>query len=193
VAASANIGRSIESLARGIQRCRACRLHRNRTHAVPGEGPSRAAVVLVGEAPGRREDETGRPFQGPAGVCLDELLAETGLRREDLFITSSVKCRPPGNRDPRPDELATCRGRWLDAQLARIDPAVVVTLGAVPARALLGETRPLQAIHGRPRERDGRIWLVAYHPAAAMRFPRARRGLRRDLKVLRGLKDNRGR
>ena len=140
----------------------------------------------MGEAPGAEEDRCGLPFRGRSGRFLDEALGRVGLAREDVFITSSVKCRPPGNRDPRDEELRTCRAAWLDPQLELLDPEVVVTLGLVPARLLLGERRPLGRFHGRWRRHSGRLWLPTYHPAAAMRFPAARRGFRADLAKLAG-------
>ena len=105
-----------------------CPLHRGRTNAVPGEGNPLSDVLLVGEGPGAREDATGRPFVGPAGQLLNELLRSLGWAREDVFIANVVKCRPPGNRDPEPDEIAACSS-YLDRQEAALEPAVIVTLG----------------------------------------------------------------
>lgn len=175
---------ALASMAWGIQRCRKCPLHEQRRHAVPGEGPAGAAVMLVGEAPGAEEDRTGRPFQGDAGRFLDEALVEAGLARERLFVTSCVKCRPPHNRAPHAGELSTCTRAWLERQVARVDPGHVVALGRVAAQALVGEDLRLARDHGLRRGRDGRPHLVTYHPAAAMRFPDARHALREDLATL---------
>jgi uracil-DNA glycosylase family 4 len=179
--------RELLRLARGAQHCHACPLHRDRIHAVPGEGPATARAILVGEAPGRREDETGRPFIGRSGKFLDGLIEEAGLDRSALFITSSVKCRPPRNRDPLTDELATCRHRWLERQIETIGPRVIVLLGRTPARQLLDETRPLKHIRRRLLDAAGRRVLLTYHPAAAMRFAWVADVLRRDLRRLAAL------
>jgi uracil-DNA glycosylase family 4 len=174
--------RELERLASGIRRCRRCRLHRGRRHAVPGEGKPDARIMLVGEAPGATEDEQGRPFVGRSGQFLDRVLAEVGLERESVFITSSVKCRPSRNRRPRPDELAICRQAWLDRQIELIDPQVVILLGQTPLKQLLGEQAGLKHIHGTVRSVNERRYLITYHPAAAMRFPKIRTLMRRDLR-----------
>src|SRR5918999_5448931 len=119
---------ALEQVADEVRGCTRCPLAARRTLAVPGEGNPLSDVLLVGEGPGAREDATGRPFVGPAGQLLAELLRSIGWEREDVFITNVVKCRPPGNRDPEPAEIAAC-GRYLDRQEAALDPAVVVTLG----------------------------------------------------------------
>ena len=119
---------ALEAIAAEVRDCTRCRLHEARRHAVPGEGSPDTEVVFVGEGPGQNEDEQGRPFVGAAGGLLTELLRSIGWRREDVFITNVVKCRPPGNRDPEPDEIAAC-APYLRRQLEALDPAVVVTLG----------------------------------------------------------------
>lgn len=174
----------LKSLHRGVRRCRKCRLHESRTHAVPGEGPADARCMFVGEAPGAREDEEGRPFVGMSGAFLDDLLAEVGIERASVYITSVVKCRPPGNRNPRADETGTCIPAWLHRQIALIDPEIIVVLGGVAFQALFGENTPLKDVHGEIRERDGRQWLITYHPASAMRFPEPREGMRADFRTL---------
>ncbi len=171
---------ALRATAAHIRRCTRCPLHEARRHAVPGEGSARARVMLVGEAPGAREDESGRPFCGMSGRFLDQVLADAGLRREDLFITSSVKCRPPGNRTPHVGELAACLKLWLLPQIELVDPDLVVLLGKTPVRQVLGETGNLSGLHGRVCERSGRRYLVTYHPAAAMRFPGPRSGIMDD-------------
>jgi uracil-DNA glycosylase len=173
-------GDALGRLARGIVQCRRCPLHEQRRHAVPGAGPEGARIMFIGEAPGAREDATGEPFVGRAGGYLDILLARIGLTRSEIFITGSVKCRPPGNRTPRTAELRTCRELWLAPQIAAIDPAVLVLLGGVAARQVLGERRPLAELRGPMRRWHDRHVLVTAHPAAAMRFPRPRRWLDED-------------
>lgn len=174
----------LDRLAVLIRRCRRCRLCHGRRHAVPGEGNPHARVMLIGEAPGVTEDELGRPFVGRSGRFLDWVLDECALNRESVFVTSSVKCRPPGNRSPRADELVICRQAWLDRQIELIDPRLVVLMGKTPLRQLLGETASLTALHGTVRNLKGRRCLITYHPAAAMRFPKIRSPMRRDLRML---------
>ncbi len=170
----------LERLARGIARCRRCRLHLTRTHAVPGEGSSLASVMLIGEAPGEKEDRLKRPFIGATRPFFDTLLRDFKLSREDLFITSSVKCRPPGNRNPRDDELRACRENWLLKQIEVIDPSVLVLLGAIAVRCLYGNCGKLKELHGSTQEYSGRTALITYHPTAGMRFPWIRKAMYDD-------------
>jgi uracil-DNA glycosylase family 4 len=172
---------------RGICRCRACPLHQSRTHAVPGEGPLPARIMFIGEAPGAKEDESGRPFVGPAGRFLDQSLASHGFDRSHIYLTSCVKCRPPRNRTPHEGELATCQSHWLDHQVELLDPDIIVLLGGVATRQVLGETRSLKDIQGETRTRDGRTYLLTYHPAAAMRFPAPAAGFSQAMTTLRRL------
>lgn len=164
-----NRAAQLEKLARGIRRCRRCRLCEGRIRAVPGEGPSPARVLLLGEAPGRKEDLSGRPFVGLAGGKLDRLLELAGLKRSEVFITSSVKCRPTDNRLPKRDELEICKQAWLLEQFRLVDPKIAVLLGATAIRQVLGEKVSLQAVHGQVRRHEGRMCLLTYHPAAARR------------------------
>jgi uracil-DNA glycosylase family 4 len=154
----------LETLARAARRCTRCRLHESRTHAVPGEGPPTARVMVIGEAPGGQEDKEGRPFVGSAGRMLDELLRRSGIRREDCFITNIVKCRPPGNRTPRKDEVETCTSHYLSEQVELINPRLVILLGGTAAKAVLNASS-VGAVRGQAIERDGRTFLVSYHPA----------------------------
>lgn len=167
----------------GILTCRACRLHESRTHAVPGEGDVLNRVMLIGEAPGEQEDLKGKPFVGRSGRFFDELLARHGFARRDVFITSSVKCRPPGNRDPKRDEWSTCGDQWLWRQVDLVNPVLIVLMGKIAIRQSLGETGPLRTVHGCIREQDGRRFLLTYHPTAGMRFPYARRAMDEDFTV----------
>ena len=177
----------MEKMDRGIRRCRACPLHQARTQAVPGEGPVPSRIMFIGEAPGAKEDESGRPFVGPAGRFLSESLATHGLDRADIYITSCVKCRPPRNRTPHADELATCQARWLHRQIDLLDPEIIVLLGGVAVRQVLSERRNLKDVQGEMRTRDGRAYLITYHPAAAMRFPAPAAGFRQAMAKLRKL------
>lgn len=162
--------------------CVRCELSRARTNVVPGEGPPDARVVFIGEGPGYNEDQQGRPFVGPAGQFLDELLALAGLRRSDVYICNVVKCRPPNNRDPLPTEISACKP-WLDGQLRTINPQVIVTLG----RFSMGRWFPGQSIsriHGRPVVRDGVTVVPMFHPAAALHQQSFRGMIEEDFKKL---------
>ena len=166
---------ALEAIADEVRVCTRCRLHETRTKAVPGEGDASTEVVFVGEGPGMNEDREGRPFVGRAGGLLVNLLGHIGWSREDVFITNIVKCRPPGNRDPEPDEIAAC-APYLERQLATLDPSVVVTLGRHSMGRFMPGTRISQA-HGTTRiadpatgARDATVFAM-YHPAAALRTP----------------------
>lgn len=177
----------LDAIAREIRECTRCPLHKSRRHAVPGEGPARARIMLVGEAPGREEDIQGRPFVGRAGKILGEALDGAGLKREELFITSVVKCRPPHNRPPHRHEIETCVGAHLQRQMKAIQPDIVCLLGRVAAGALVGEER-LSEIRGRLFRREW-FFFPTYHPAAAGRNPAWRGALAEDLALLRSLAD----
>ena len=153
------------------------------TNLVPGEGSATARVMLVGEAPGASEDRLGRPFVGGAGRLLDRLLEEAGLRREDVFITNVVKARPPGNRDPKADEVAH-HLPWLEAQLEVIEPALLVPLGRHALARFAPDAKITQA-HGHVLERDGRTLFPMFHPAAGLRNPALRQTLHDDARALR--------
>jgi uracil-DNA glycosylase len=167
-----------------IRECVRCPLHKNRRHAVPGEGNPHARIVLVGEAPWKTEGEKGRPFLGAAGMFLDRLLADHDLSREEVFLTSSVKCRPHNNREPRPDELGMCRGLWLEPQIDLIDPDIVVLLGKIPIKQVLHDQGILDALHGQIRRKNGRAYQLQYHPAAGRRFPPIGAAMRHDMAKL---------
>lgn len=156
----------LEVLSRHIRRCTKCPLHTSRTRAVPGAGQTSARIMLIGEAPGKAEDEQGLPFVGAAGRLLDGLLREHGLDRQDLFITNIVKCRPPDNRTPRKTEIDTCTSHYLFEQIECVRPELIVLLGSTAAKTLLGVTN-VNEVRGRIIERDAHRYLVGYHPAAA--------------------------
>jgi DNA polymerase len=166
---------ALEVIAGEVRTCTRCRLHETRTQAVPGEGDPSTEVVFVGEGPGFNEDRQGRPFVGRAGDLLVRLLGSIGWRREDVFITNVVKCRPPDNRDPEPDEIAACEP-YLRRQLEVLDPAVIVTLGRHSMGRFMPGARISQA-HGTMRPADpatgaaDALVFAMYHPAAALRTP----------------------
>jgi uracil-DNA glycosylase family 4 len=173
---------ALTMVAAEVRSCTRCPLHRGRINAVPGEGNPLSDVLLVGEGPGAREDATGRPFVGPAGQLLNELLGSLGWARQDVFIANVVKCRPPGNRDPEPDEIAACAA-YLERQEAALDPAVIVTLG----RHSLGRYLPgarISAVHGQLRRSGGRFIYPMYHPAAALHQASLRETLFTDIRGL---------
>ena len=176
----------LETLHTEIRHCNDCGLATRATHYVVGEGPPDAAVMCVGEAPGAREDRDGRPFVGPSGRLLTRLLSMAGLLREEVFITSLVKCRPPGNRDPLPHEVTACK-EHLTAQIAIIRPRVICTLGRFAGRALVRQDLSVAREHGRP-ERIGRaLYVPLYHPAAALHQQQLGQVLEGDMARLREL------
>ena len=170
----------LTEIADEARRCTRCRLAARRAHAVPGEGNVLSDVLLVGEGPGAREDATGRPFVGPAGQLLDELLRSIGWQRGDVFITNVVKCRPPANRDPEPDEITAC-AEYLDRQERALDPAIVVTLGRHSLQRYLPGAR-ISGVHGSLRRSgEGLHVFPMYHPAAALHQTSLRETLFRDI------------
>lgn len=170
----------LESLAAEVAKCTRCLLHQGRTKAVPGEGPENADIMFIGEAPGFHEDQQGRPFVGAAGKFLDELLGSIDLKRADVFIANVIKCRPPGNRDPLPEEIEACK-LFLDRQIEIIQPKLVVTLGRFSmARAF--PKAYISRIHGQPRKIGGVVYYPMYHPAAALHQPSLRRTIEEDMR-----------
>jgi len=160
---------TLESLAADAAGCTACRLHETRTKVVFGTGSGQSGLLFVGEGPGRDEDLQGEPFVGRSGQLLDRLvLEELGLTRASSYIANVVKCRPPGNRDPLPDEVAAC-APYLEGQLSLLDPAVVITLGNVATRVLLQTDEPISALRGREHPWRGRVVVPTFHPAYALR------------------------
>jgi uracil-DNA glycosylase len=175
---------ALAQLAEEIRGCTLCPLAARRTLTVPGEGNVLSDVMLVGEGPGAREDVTGRPFVGPAGQLLTELLRSIGWEREDVFITNVVKCRPPGNRDPEPVEIETCTRTYLDRQEEALGPAIVVTLGRHSLNRYLPGAR-IGAAHGRLRRTvTGQHVFPMYHPAAALHQASLRETLFDDMRRL---------
>lgn len=178
----------IEKLAEKIRVCVKCRLSRSRKIAVPGEGNPGARVIFLGEAPGNAEDLTGRPFVGPSGKFLDRLFAENSLRRKDFFISSVIKCHPPKNRTQRADELLKCED-WWRAQIKIIKPRIIVLLGRVALKEVLGRD-DLAVCHGKEIEKGGVIYFPTFHPSAGRRFPVVRKKLAEDFKLFNKLFKN---
>jgi uracil-DNA glycosylase family 4 len=179
---------SMSDVERLVHGCTKCRLAAGRTHAVPGEGPADARLVVVGEGPGANEDAQGRPFVGRAGKLLDEILAAIGCPRETVYICNVVKCRAPENRKPMADEMESCLP-YLYRQLAIIRPKVIVALGATAAEALLGSKASLTALRNKVHEWRGIPLIVTYHPAALLRNPNWKRPTWDDVRIARQLLD----
>ncbi|MXW00347.1 MAG: uracil-DNA glycosylase [Holophagales bacterium] len=185
--ASVAIGGRLERLrvvAEEAQGCTACGLCRARNKVVFGDGDGAADLMFVGEGPGAQEDRQGLPFVGPAGQLLTRIIQAIDLRREDVYITNVVKCRPPNNRDPQPDETAACRS-FLDRQVDLIAPRVIVALGRVAAQQLLGTTNSLGRLRGTWHEARGVPVRVTYHPAFLLRDPSYKRATWEDMQVVR--------
>lgn len=173
-------------IAAEVRACRLCRLHQTARNGVPGEGNPNAEVLFVGEGPGAHEDQQGRPFVGPAGQLLNDLLARAGLRREEVFITNIVKHRPPGNRDPELDEKAACEG-FLERQIEAISPLVIVTLGRHSMAKFFGPNARISTVHGTTVQWNGRVAYACFHPAAALHQPRYKQAIEDDFAGLRAL------
>jgi DNA polymerase len=177
-----NRDRELAIVQHEILGCRRCPLHVSRRSAVPGEGSINAQVMFVGEAPGVKEDESGRPFVGRSGSLLTDMIAEIGLSRDKVFITSVLKSRPPGNRTPKKNEIEACRP-YLDRQIDIIRPRIIVLLGGVAVSSVIGPLKISEA-HGRLYEAEGRKFFITYHPAAALRFPKLRDAMKKDFSAL---------
>lgn len=159
-----------DALAEQVRACQACpELAQTRRSVVVGDAPDGARLLLVGEAPGAAEDEAGRPFVGKAGQLLDALLDEAGLPREQVAVINVLRCRPPGNRAPKPAEVSAC-AHWREDQTALVGPVLTVALGMTATKALLGKVPSLAATRGTVHERAGRRIVATYHPSAAIRF-----------------------
>lgn len=178
----------LEEVAQEVSVCEKCELQYSRKKGVPGEGPSDAEIVFIGEGPGFHENIQGRPFVGPAGEFLEELLGTIGMTREDVFITNVVKCRPPGNRDPAPEELKAC-SPYLDRQLQAIKPKVIVTLGRFSMARYIPHAK-ISEIHGQPIKVHGMLVVPFYHPAAALHRPSLRPVVEEDFAKLPELIEN---
>jgi DNA polymerase len=179
---------TLDALVPVIEACRKCQLGGSRLHSVPGEGDPHAGMVVVGEAPGATEDETGRPFVGRAGQLLNEILKAIGFKREEVFICNVLKCRPPGNRDPEPLEVAAC-SPYLHRQLELLGPRVILAMGRPAAHALLGSNASLNELRGKVHRYRGIPLIVTYHPAALLRNPHWKRPTWDDVRIARRIHD----
>ncbi len=181
---SATDPESLDDFYDRIRNCTKCHLSQTRTNFVFGSGSSKAELMLIGEAPGREEDLQGKPFVGAAGQLLDKMLAAIKFSREDVFIANILKCRPPENRDPRPEEIETCKVHLLE-QIKLIHPKIILALGRISAQALLETKSSLGQLRGRFHDFSGIKLLVTYHPAALLRYQQYKRPAWEDLKLLR--------
>jgi uracil-DNA glycosylase family 4 len=172
----------LDALHETIRRCQLCPLYATRLNAVPGEGSYNARVFFIGEAPGAREDESGRPFVGRSGELLTQMIESIGLTRDQVFITSVLKSRPPNNRAPTPSEIALCRP-YVERQIELINPRVIVLLGAVAITSMVGPWSVSKS-HGTFFEAKGRTYFMTFHPAAALRFPKVKALMVDDFKIL---------
>jgi uracil-DNA glycosylase family 4 len=173
----------LERVAEEVSNCTLCELHHSRKNAVPGEGPANSDIMFIGEGPGFHENEQGRPFVGAAGKFLEELLGDIGLSREEVFISNVVKCRPPGNRDPLPEEVKTCTSNYLDRQIEAINPKVIVTLGRFSMNLLIPNSK-ISQVHGQAVKIQDRLVVPMYHPAAALHQGSLRPVIKEDFSQL---------
>ncbi len=170
---------ALRELYEQIALCQQCEIAKYRTKVVPGEGAEDADILFIGEAPGWHEDQQGRPFVGPAGLYLDELLSSINLKREQVYIANVIKCRPQGNRDPLPTEICNCR-KWLERQIELIRPKMIVTLGRY-SMAMFFPGKSISKIHGTAQKWDDVIYYAMYHPAAALHQQSLRRAIEEDM------------
>jgi len=170
---------ALSELYQEIALCQQCEIAKYRTKVVPGEGAEDADIMFIGEAPGWHEDQQGRPFVGPAGLYLDQLLASINLKREQVYIANVIKCRPYGNRDPLPVEIHNCR-KWLERQIELIRPKMIVTLGRY-SMAMFFPGKSISKIHGTAQKQDNAIYYAMYHPAAALHQQSLRRTIEEDM------------
>ena len=168
----------LAQIASEVAVCQKCELHFSRKNSVPGEGPATAEIMLIGEGPGFYENEQGRPFVGAAGKLLEDLLRQVGLKRTEVWIGNVVKCRPPGNRDPQPEELAAC-DEYLERQMRAINPRVIISLGRYSMIKFMPEAK-ISQVHGQMRRIGNHFVIAMYHPAAALHQPKFKEPLLAD-------------
>ncbi len=183
LARSPNRRENVECLMKEVRECQKCGLAVHRTHPVFGEGSLRAELVFVGEAPGREEDLCGKPFVGKAGALLTRIIEAMGLSRSEVYITNILRCRPPQNRNPEPEEVASCRP-YLIRLLQIIKPKVICTLGKFASQSLLGSTEPISRLRGRFKEFEGVPVMPTFHPAYLLRNPEDKKLVWQDMKLV---------
>ena len=176
--------KTLDQIAREVKACTKCPLHRWRANAVPGEGNARAEILFIGEGPGTNEDKEGRPFVGEAGQFLESMLKSVKLKREEVYITNVVKCRPPNNRDPLDEEVRICTTNYLYDQIRNIKPKMIVTLGRHSMHQFFPQIRSISAAHGKAYKKAGQVYLIFYHPAAALYQQNLKNTLKDDFKKI---------
>ena len=174
----------LESIASAIRICKLCSLHKNRNNTVPGSGNSRSEVMLIGEAPGANEDKQGLPFVGEAGKFLDQLLRSINLKREDVYISNAVKCRPLNNRDPIEKEVQICTRAYLLDQIKLIQPKLIVTLGRHAMKIFFPQIRAISDVRGKAYKKGQQVYLILFHPAVALYQQRMKAVLQDDFKKI---------
>jgi uracil-DNA glycosylase family 4 len=173
----------LKGISQKISKCTRCDLHLNRKNTVPGEGNFNAKVMIIGQAPGKLEDELGRPFVGKSGQLLDEILIEIGIKRNNIFITSVNKCFPPNNRAPKLSEIRSCMP-YLNEQIRVIEPNIIILLGNVAVKGVLELNKPLRDIKGKFISKNGIIYFSTYHPAAVLRNMKIKADFKKDLEKI---------
>ncbi len=174
----------LDEIAQEIKVCKKCPLWRGRTNAVPGEGNYKAEILFIGEGPGETEDREGRPFAGEAGNFLNELLESIDLKREDVYITNVVKCRPPHNRDPLEEEVRVCTSRYLFDQIKLIKPKLIVTLGRHSMQVFFPQLKSVSAVHGKAYKKASQVYFLSYHPAAALYQQSLKESIKEDFRKI---------
>lgn len=178
----------INNINKKIKNCTKCRLYKNRKNAVPGEGPTNSPIMFIGEAPGKKEDQTGQPFIGRSGKLLNHLLDISELDRKKVFITSVIKCHPPNNRKPKSDEVKTCINLWLYRQINIVNPKFIVILGGIALKSVLNKNQ-VKKYRGKIIIKNNRSFFITYHPAAGLRNPEFKNKLKDDFKKLKRVID----
>jgi uracil-DNA glycosylase len=173
---------TLAQIAKEVSNCQKCALYHSRKLSVPGEGPANAEVMFIGEGPGFHENEQGQPFVGAAGNFLNELLAEAGLKRSEVWIGNVVKCRPPGNRDPLPEELLACN-EYLERQMAAINPKIIITLGRYSMAKFMPGAK-ISSVHGQMQRKGNRFVIAMFHPAAALHQAALKPAIQKDFAQL---------
>jgi DNA polymerase len=174
----------LEEIANEIKNCKKCPLYKGRILAVPGEGNKNPEILFIGEGPGQNEDKEGRPFVGDAGKFLTEMIESIGLKREDVFIGNVVKCRPPHNRDPLEEEVSVCTSNYLFKQIKLLKPKLIVTLGRHSMQVFFPQIKSISAVHGKAYKKAGQVYLILYHPAAALYQASLKETMKEDFKQI---------
>ena len=175
---------NLEEIAEEVKVCKKCPLFKGRTNAVPGEGNIHPEILLIGEGPGSNEDKQGKPFVGDAGKFLDEMLGSIKIKREDVFITNVVKCRPPNNRDPLEEEVDECTRNYLFRQIKEIKPKLIVTLGRHSMQVFFPQIKSISSVHGKAYKKAGQVYYICYHPAAAIYQQSLKETMKEDFKQI---------